>query len=130
MSNRTISKIATILLPVAAIILYLIKDSILALVPFLPSCYFNSLFHLYCPSCGNTRSVTALLQGDLLKSLRFNIVPILMFLLLLLAYIEIAAYSFGKKIKVVPRKLSFYLVLIALLVFYWVIRNFIPYLTP
>lgn len=128
--NRTNAKILTILLPVIAVIILLSKDFILALIPYFPRCYFYSLFHLYCPSCGNTRSVAAILQGDLLTSLRYNVMPALFVILFILAYIELATYSFGKRIRLLPRKLSFYLILIALVSLYCMIRNFIPYLTP
>jgi hypothetical protein len=62
--------------------------------------------------------------------LRFNIVPFISILLLSAAYIELATYSFGKHVRVLPRKLNIYLIGIVLLVFYYIIRNFIPYLTP
>ena len=130
MKKKTIAKIVTILIPVTAFLLILFKDIILSFVPYFPSCYIYSLTHLYCPACGNTRSVTALLHGDLTSSLRYNLTPMLLILLLSLGYIELASYSFGKEIKVLPRKLSFYLILIAMLIAYWIIRNFIPYLTP
>ncbi|MDF2513460.1 MAG: hypothetical protein K0S04_3326 [Herbinix sp.] len=132
MSNkRFIPKLISILLPITALIPIFFKENFLALVlPLLPSCYFYNLFHLYCPSCGNTRSVISLLHGEVLSSLRFNIVPILLTVLLLLSYIEFVTYSFGKQVRLLPRKLSFYLILIACLILYWIVRNFIPYLTP
>ena len=130
MKNRIFAKTMVILIPIAVIIFILCKDLILLLASHFPPCFFYSIYHLYCPSCGNTRSVTALLQGDILTSLRFNIVPVLSIILLTLAYIELVTYSFGKHIRILPRKLAFYMVGIALLVLYFIIRNFIPYLTP
>ncbi|MCM1107306.1 MAG: DUF2752 domain-containing protein [Blautia sp.] len=38
----------------------------------LPPCMIHSLTGLYCPGCGGTRAVTALLQGHLLKSLFYH----------------------------------------------------------
>ncbi len=128
--SRTHLKILTILLPIAILILFLMQNYILAFIPFLPTCFVYSTFDLYCPACGNTRSVMALFDGDLLTSLRYNIIPLLLLLLLFLAYLELAFYSFGKDIRILPRKLSFYLTLIALIVVYLILRNFIPYLTP
>lgn len=130
MNDKSNYKRITLLIPVVILIFYLISDKILMLMSHIPPCLFNSITHSYCPACGNTRSVTALLHGDILTALRFNIVPIILLILLLLAYIELATYSFSTWIKLVPRKLSFYLTLITLLVIYFIARNFISYLTP
>ena len=130
MISRSFAKRLTLLIPFLMIILYCISNEVRSLMYHLPPCTLYSLYHVYCPACGNTRSVTALLQGDLLTSLRFNIVPITLLLFTLLAYIELAAYGFGKSVRLLPRKLSFYLILIGFLVLYFIGRNFIPYLTP
>ena len=130
MKRRTIAKILTLLLPVVTFLLIMVKGTILSLVSYFPTCYIYSLTHLYCPACGNTRSVTSLFNGDIFSSIRYNLTPLISILLLSLGYIELACYSFGKPIKILPRKLSFYLILIALLIIYWISRNFIPFLTP
>lgn len=130
MKKKTIPQLVTILIPMIILLLFLSKKYLLKIAFLLPSCIFYSTFHLYCPACGNTRSVAALLYGDILSSLRYNIIPILLSLLLLLVYIEFATYSFGKHKRILPRSLRFYLVGIGLIVLYLIIRNFIPYLTP
>ena len=38
----------------------------------LPYCLFNKITGLYCPGCGGTRSVRALLHGHLIKSLWYH----------------------------------------------------------
>jgi hypothetical protein len=130
MKNKTYLKLFTIFIPILIILLFAAQKYIIAFVPFLPDCFVYSNFDLYCPGCGNTRSVIALLQGDILTSLRYNIIPLLLTILILSVYIEFATYSFGKQLRILPRKLRFYLIGIALIVLYLIIRNFIPYLTP
>lgn len=130
MKRITLCRILTVIIPLSAIFLFLIRDYLISMTSYFPPCLFYSIYHLYCPSCGNTRSVIALLHGDILSSLRYSIVILLCVVLSILGYIELASYSFGKHIRVLPRKLGFYLGLIAALILYWIIRNFIPYLTP
>ena len=128
--NR-IGKVLTLLLPPLLLIMILLgKEAIIRFAFSLPPCPFKAIYNFYCPSCGNTRSVSALLHGDLLTSLRYNIIPVLLLLFGLLAYIEIIAYRFGRSIKILPRNSRYYVVGAILLGVYLVIRNFIPYLTP
>jgi hypothetical protein len=130
MNHKTRNQIITLLLPVAGLFLFLMKDLLLGIVPYFPACILYSRLHLLCPACGNTRSTTALLQGELMASLHYNIVPPLLLFLAVIAYIEFASYSFGRHIRLLPRRLSFYLILIALLIVYFVVRNLYPPLAP
>lgn len=130
MTRQTRNKIITLALPIAGILLILLREPILTLTPYIPSCFLYSKLHLYCPACGNTRSVSALLHGDIITSLQYNITPVLILLLAALTYIEFAAASFGKPIRLLPRKLWFYLILIALMLIYYITRNLAPVLAP
>ncbi len=38
----------------------------------LAPCIWNTCFHIYCPGCGGTRAVLALLKGDFLGSLWYH----------------------------------------------------------
>lgn len=130
MSKKNLLKIVTLLIPVLMVVLFAVHEYILSWFINLPNCPALSWFDIYCPACGNTRSTIALFRGDIFTSLRYNIVPLLLVVLLLASYIELATYSFGRHIRLLPKKLSFYIVLIILLMAYFIIRNFIPYLTP
>jgi hypothetical protein len=130
MKRKTGYRIITLLIPVLCLIIFLEKDVFLSLASNFPPCILLSTIHLYCPACGNTRSVMALLNLDLVSALHYNIVPPILLLLSLAAYFELATYSFGHHIKVLPRKLKVYLIGIGLIYLYLLIRNFIPQLTP
>ena len=40
--------------------------------PTISACWFYSRYHIYCPGCGCTRSLIALLRGDILCALYYN----------------------------------------------------------
>lgn len=128
--KKTREKIVTILIPVALLILYLLKDGLFSLLSLLPSCFLYSHFKLYCPACGNTRSLSSLLQGNLLTALSYNIVPFLVLLIVFAGYIELATYSFGTHRRILPRRLSVYIILIIFVFLYLLLRNFFPFLSP
>lgn len=52
----------------------------------MPRCLFHTLTGLYCPGCGATRSLHALLHGHVAAALRWNVlaIPLLILLCLLL----------------------------------------------
>jgi len=127
--NKAIAKIITIIIPILMIGLFIVKKHIIELIFRLPACPFYSIFHLYCPGCGNTRSFLALLNGHFPSSLRYNITIIVILILCLCAYIELASYSFWHHIRILPRKNLFYIIAALLIVAYTILRNFIPFLT-
>jgi hypothetical protein len=58
---------------VAGVVLFLVNP---VQCWWLPSCAFHKLTGLYCPGCGSTRAIHALLHGDVASAARFNILAV------------------------------------------------------
>ena len=117
-------KIIVCIFPLFAVgMVYIFKDLLFKLSTYLPTCPIYKYFHVYCPGCGNTRSVQHLLKGDILSSLKFNITPIFCLIIGTLAYIELAFHLFGINIKIIPRGKVFWGALFILFLLYYIIRN-------
>lgn len=56
-----------------------------------PGCTLSRVTHLYCPGCGGTRAVAALLRGDLLTSLRAN--PIVLWMVGVALYLYVRGWA-------------------------------------
>lgn len=130
MKSKSQYKLITLTIPILIIIFYLMKNSILSFMTILPTCPFYRTYHIYCPACGNTRSITALLHGNLLIALRYNIVPTLLLVFGICAYIEFATFSFHYPIRILPRNRYFYILCFVIVILYIIFRNAIPFLTP
>ena len=115
--------------PAILLCAFLFRENLAQLAHYFPDCFWYDRLHFLCPSCGNTRSVLSLLNGDVVTSLRYNITPMLYLLILAAFYVESAAQLLGKKLTVFPRNTAFWVVLIAAYAVYLVVRNFISYLS-
>lgn len=115
--------------PLALIVLFLLRDHIMSVGHYFP-CMFYKLTGLLCPGCGNTRAVNHLVHGRLWLALRSN--PDVPFLVAvpLGFYIELIADICGKKVKIVPRSMWLWGVIIAVYAVFFVLRNFFPVLAP
>lgn len=109
---------------------WLLREQIAALAGRFPTCPFYSLLGLYCPACGNTRSVLALLQLDIARSLRYNITPLFLLIAGGIWYLEMVLGLWGRRVRLLPRKEWFWFSVLGLFLLYYLVRNFIPYLTP
>lgn len=117
-------------IPLGAIAFLAMSETIFQLVRKGPPCMFFMVTGWYCPACGGTRSAEALLHGNIVESLRYHVVVVFSCLLGIAFYIEFSAKLFGKNISLVPRSYILLFVTIGLFLTYFVVRNFIPYLTP
>ncbi len=72
----------------------------------------------------------ALLHGEPLRALRNNPAGVAVVVLLVLWYIEKSAKALGKPVKIIPRRLAFWMTMLALLFIWNLIRNFVPALQP
>ena len=79
----------------------------------LPRCMFHQMTGLYCPGCGATRALSAMLQGDVLASLHNN--------LLLFPLLALIAYLFMKPQTTFKRPVA--VAIIAIIVAFTVLRN-------
>lgn len=89
-------------------------------------CGLKEYFHLYCPGCGGTHAVEALLQLDIVKSFLYN--PLVLYMVGCIAYYLIKAIV--ELIKqhgdaYYPIHLGFLWVFVGLMVGIFIVRNFL-----
>ena len=69
-ANRSLKQqLLALGLAVAFCVIYLIFGDMLGV--YVP-CIFRKITHLYCPGCGITRMLAAILTGDFYQALRYN----------------------------------------------------------
>ena len=115
--------------PQLCLAVFLLRDYIMPVGHYFP-CMFYKMTGLLCPGCGNTRAVNHLVHGRLWLALRSN--PDVPFLVAvpLGFYIELIADICGKKVKIVPRSMWLWGVIIAVYAVFFVLRNLFPVLAP
>lgn len=116
--------------PVLVLIVFLLRHQIAGLSAILGKCAFHEITGYHCPGCGNTRSVKALLRGDIVLSLRNN--PTILFIITVGAtfYIETLLGFLGVRLRLFPRKAAFWYTALALFLIFFVVRNFFAFLAP
>lgn len=97
---------------------------------FLPPCFTYTVFSFHCPGCGITRSIKALLNGDILLSLRQNILPVVGIVLAVWLYIEFLFYVFHRMPPFTLLKEKYVYIGLGILLIYTILRNIFPALAP
>ena len=116
--------------PLCAVLIFALRGYIGRFAGSLPKCFLHETTGFWCAGCGNTRSVMALLHGHIFLAIRNNPTIPFLSLLLLLLYAENFAAIFGKEIRLLPRRMMFWYIVIALFMIFFVVRNFFRVLGP
>ena len=132
MLQRTWVRILLLAVPIAVIAgAVLLRDTAVQLAKeVIPPCVTYERLGIYCPGCGVTRCILALMQGNLWLALRNNAAIIALLFMLVLLYAEAVLLSFGKDIHLLPRKSWFWIAFGSCAAVYFAARNFIPELMP
>jgi len=88
----------------------------------LPKCFFHELTGLYCPGCGVQRSFHALLKGNILTAIDYNLLFIL-FLPLIIYFILAFALDKKPSFSSFIYKPVFSFAVVIVVVSFWVLRN-------
>lgn len=123
--------VAAVMAMTAAIFLYAAFDP--ALSVFCPKCPFHLLTGLECPGCGSQRALHSLLNGDFAAAAHYNLLLVLSlpyFLLYLVlsvlpALFPATAGNCGKIKSVLYRGRALRIIL-AVIILFWILRNFTP----
>ncbi len=111
---------------IAAVAFVLLFPVYLEIVPNMPTmskCQMVEVFHFYCPGCGGTRAVKAVLSLDLISAFKFN--PTVAICAVLFVFYELAMIVhlvIGKARKTFAKPV-FGIILIAVWVIYALARN-------
>jgi len=124
--NLIIALLPVILVPLG----YFIAQVYSKIRIFVLPCPFNTFWHIYCPGCGGTRAVYALLDFDFLRAVRCNALYCAFFLLCALFWLENLMALMGKNVKIIPRSRVFIVTASGIALAYLILRNFIPLLAP
>lgn len=128
--SRRFKLIITIGVPIMLIVALIFKDQIFALSSVLGKCIFHEVTGYYCTGCGNTRSVKALMRGNILLSIRNNPAIVFLTAALGLLYCEVALDVIGKRVKLLPRKAWVWWTIFVLFIIFYIVRNFVSILAP
>ncbi len=94
----------------------------------IPPCPIHALTGLLCPGCGNTRAVREMLSFHFITALRYNITVPLLSAAAVMLYAQYVISAWARPVRLLPRRTSFYVVLLVLFAFYCILRNIINFM--
>jgi len=125
--NLIIAILPLILIPTLYLAAYIYHKYIQIYI--LP-CPIKMFLNINCPGCGCTRCIYSLLNGNLIKALKYNAAAVFLVILAFLRWIEKIFSLFGKAIKLIPRSNAFTYIASGTAVAYFILRNLIPEIAP
>lgn len=86
-------------------------------------CILYTLFGLYCPGCGGTRSIIFLLQGRIVESFLAYPATIIVVIVVITFAIKYILSLFLTKVNKPKIRISFLFVILGVIVINWIVRN-------
>ncbi len=128
---KTYHKILVIVIPLLLLVLsYAIAVFVLKYIT-LPPCMSYTIAGIYCPGCGMTRAVRAIVSGNIFLSMRQNILLWFGIVTAVLYYTEFSAKVFGKNLRIpFLHNMKVLYAALAFIILYSVLRNFVPIIAP
>jgi hypothetical protein len=121
--KHTFKKLLIVAAVLAVTMVYFFFDARKGLFP---QCPFHFITGFHCPGCGSQRALSALVHGDIVSAMHYNILLILFLPLLLHAGFVSIRYSNTEKLKLWYNPLFGRIVVIVVLSF-WLLRNIPSY---
>ena len=93
---------------------------------FSSECCIKTQFRIYCPGCGGSRATIALLQGDIIQSLKYNPIVLLFLIdILLLTFIELYRCTKKERFAFLQLRYAYNVCFLVFFVIFFVWRNYL-----
>ncbi|MDD7518043.1 DUF2752 domain-containing protein [Ruminococcus flavefaciens] len=128
--SRRVRVVIAVLFPCAAALVFAFRENIIGFAGDLPRCSVHIMTGLWCTGCGNTRSLTALFNGQLWRAVRCNPTIPFFALVIVLFYAETVTGIWNDEIKLLPRRRRTWFIILGVFLVFFVLRNIFPVLAP